>query len=132
MQEMQETWIDPWVGKIPWNREWLPTPVFLPGKFHGQKNLVGYIPWGHRIRHNPSEQVHKQIVLLQHGAESSPKAKNLRHGSGSRAPVNEPKKRIERKCGVAGRVKALGPTRWCLMPAPQPLALARPALFPLP
>ena len=31
---------DPWVGKIPWTREWLPTPVFLPGEFHGDKNLV--------------------------------------------------------------------------------------------
>ena len=27
---------DPWVGKIPWRREWLPTPVFLPGEAHGQ------------------------------------------------------------------------------------------------
>ena len=35
----------PWVGKIPWRREWLPTPVFLPGEFHGQRNLVGYSPW---------------------------------------------------------------------------------------
>jgi len=25
-----DPWIDPWVGKIPWKREWLPTPVFLP------------------------------------------------------------------------------------------------------
>ena len=32
---MWETWIDPWVGKVPWRREWLPTPVFLPGEFHG-------------------------------------------------------------------------------------------------
>ena len=31
---MQETF-DPWVGKIPWKREWLPTPVFRPGEFHG-------------------------------------------------------------------------------------------------
>ena len=29
-------WFDPWVGKIPWRREWLPTPVFLPEEFHGQ------------------------------------------------------------------------------------------------
>ena len=36
----------PWVGKIPWRREWQPTPVFLPGEFHRQRNLVGYIPWG--------------------------------------------------------------------------------------
>ena len=38
----------PWVGKIPWRREWLPTPVFLPGEFHEQKSLVGYSPWGHK------------------------------------------------------------------------------------
>ena len=37
---------DPWVGKILWSRKWQPTPVFLPGKFHGQKSLVGYSPWG--------------------------------------------------------------------------------------
>ena len=28
---------NPWVGKIPWRREQLPTPVFLPGEFHGQR-----------------------------------------------------------------------------------------------
>ena len=37
---------DPWVGKIPCRREWLLTPVFLPGKFYGQRSLVGYSPWG--------------------------------------------------------------------------------------
>ena len=30
------------VGKIPWRREWRPTPVFLPEKSHGQRSLVGY------------------------------------------------------------------------------------------
>ena len=39
---------DPWVVKSPWRREWLPTPVFLPGEFHGQRSLVGYSPWGHK------------------------------------------------------------------------------------
>ena len=43
---MQEMWFDPWVGKIPWRRKWQPTPVFLPGKCHGQRSLVGYSPWG--------------------------------------------------------------------------------------
>ena len=37
---------DPWVGKIPWRREWQPTPVFLPGESHGQRRLAGYSPWG--------------------------------------------------------------------------------------
>ena len=40
---------DPWVGKIPWRRKWQPTPVFLPGKSHGQRHLVGYSPWGHKV-----------------------------------------------------------------------------------
>ena len=35
---------DPWVGKIPWRREWQPTPVFLPGEYHEQRSLVGYSP----------------------------------------------------------------------------------------
>ena len=37
---------DPWVGKIPWRREQLPTPVFWPGEFQGQRSLAGYSPWG--------------------------------------------------------------------------------------
>ena len=37
---------DPWVWKISWRREWQPTPVFLPGEFHGQRSLAGYSPWG--------------------------------------------------------------------------------------
>ena len=39
---------DPWVGKILWRRKWQPTPVLLPGKFHGWRNLIGYNPWGHK------------------------------------------------------------------------------------
>ena len=37
---------DPGVRKIPWRRKWQPTPVFLSGKSHGQRSLVGYSPWG--------------------------------------------------------------------------------------
>ena len=36
----------PWVRKIPWRRAWQLTPVFLPGKFHEQRSLAGYSPWG--------------------------------------------------------------------------------------
>ena len=44
---------NPLVAKIPWRRKWQPTPVFLPGKFHGQRSLVGYSSWGHkRVRHD--------------------------------------------------------------------------------
>ena len=34
-----------WVWKIPWRREWQPTLVFLPGEFHGERNVAGYHPW---------------------------------------------------------------------------------------
>ena len=43
---MWETRFDPWVRKIPWRREWLSIPVFLPGESHGQRSLAGYSPWG--------------------------------------------------------------------------------------
>ena len=39
---------DPWVGKIPWSRNWQPSSVFLPGKSYGQRSLVGHSPWGHK------------------------------------------------------------------------------------
>ena len=44
---MQETWVDPWVGKIPWRRERLPTLVFWPGEFCGLYN-----PWGRNVSHD--------------------------------------------------------------------------------
>ena len=43
-----ETWVQSLDWKIPWRTEWLPTPVFLPGEFHGQRILAGYNPWGHK------------------------------------------------------------------------------------
>ena len=39
---------DPWFRKIPWRREWRPTPVSLPEESHGQKSLAGYSPRGRR------------------------------------------------------------------------------------
>ena len=39
---------NPWVWKIPWKREWLSTPVILPGKSHGQTSQMGYSPQGHK------------------------------------------------------------------------------------
>ena len=38
---------NPWVRDIPWKRKWQPTPVFLPGKSHGQSSLAGY--WAHGV-----------------------------------------------------------------------------------
>ena len=52
MQETQETQVRSLVGKIPWIQKWQPTPVFLPGESHGQRSLVGFSPWGHRVGRN--------------------------------------------------------------------------------
>ena len=38
----------PGLERFPWSRKWQPAPVFLPGKFHGQRSLAGYSPWGHK------------------------------------------------------------------------------------
>ena len=43
MQEIQKTRVQSLGQEDPWSRECQPTPVFLPGKFHGQKNLAGHI-----------------------------------------------------------------------------------------
>ena len=53
----------PGSGKIPWRRKLEPTPVFLPGKFHGQRSLVDYSLWGHkRVRHNLASEQRQQLI----------------------------------------------------------------------
>ena len=52
---------DPWVRQIPWRRKWQPTPVSLPGKFHGQRSLVGYSPWGCK-ESEMTKHAHKYIM----------------------------------------------------------------------
>ena len=53
---------DPWVGKSPWSRKW-PTPVFLTGKFHGQRSLVSYSPWGCK-ESDTAEHTHTPSQIL--------------------------------------------------------------------
>ena len=53
---------DPWVRKIPWWRKWQPTPVFLLGKSHGWRSLVGYSPWHHK-ESNMTEQFHFHFLF---------------------------------------------------------------------
>ena len=55
---------DPWVGKIPWRREWQPTSVFLPGEFHRQGSLEGCSLWGHKEL-DTTEQLTKNIYTKQ-------------------------------------------------------------------
>ena len=46
MQETQEKQFQSLGREDPWSRKWQPTPVFLPRKFHGQRSVLGYTPWG--------------------------------------------------------------------------------------
>ena len=79
---------DPWLGKIPWRRKWQPTPVFLSGKFHGERNLAGFMgsqrdrqnwatehahtktnKWANNIQHFPqfdlfSKEKHPSYILV--------------------------------------------------------------------
>ena len=53
--------LDPWTRKIPWRREWVPTLVFLPGEFYGQRNLPGYGPRGCK---DWATNTHKHTVTI--------------------------------------------------------------------
>ena len=46
-----------------WIRQWLPTPVLLPGKSHGWRNLVGYCPWGCK-ESDTTERLHFTSLLF--------------------------------------------------------------------
>ena len=62
---MQEIKFDPWIRKLSWRREWLFTPVFLPGECHGLRSLVGYglqFMGSLRVTHN---QVTKTLHLTK-------------------------------------------------------------------
>ena len=72
---------NPWVGEIPWRREWLPTPVFLLGESHGQRSLVGYSPWGYK-ESGTTEQLththtHPYSITWYLGLESVLSARSL-------------------------------------------------------
>ena len=54
--------LHPQIRKIPWSRRWQPAPVFLPRKFHGQRSLAGYSPWGHK-ESDTTERAHMHTLL---------------------------------------------------------------------
>ena len=55
----------PGLGRSPWRRKWQPTPVFLPGKFHGQRSLAGYNPWGHK-ESDTAERLTLWLFMVTH------------------------------------------------------------------
>ena len=60
-------------GRFPGEREWLPTPAFLPGKLDGQRSLLGYSPWGckesdmsdYARAHTHTRKVKSNTVLIE-------------------------------------------------------------------
>ena len=59
---------NPWIRKVPWRRKWQSTPLFLPGKYHGQRSLAGYSPGVtqnrtqlKRLSMHAQEQVYKNV-----------------------------------------------------------------------
>ena len=57
----RRTGFNPWVGKIPWRREWQPTPLFLPEQFHGQRSLADLLYTRHTL--SPDNQVASSSLL---------------------------------------------------------------------
>ena len=61
---MWETWVKSHVSKIPWKRLWQPTPLFLPGKFHGERSLAGFSSWDHKESDTTERVTHRQSISL--------------------------------------------------------------------
>ena len=47
----------------PWRKKWQSTPVFLPGKPHGQRSLAGYSPWGRKSQTRPGDLNHHHMHI---------------------------------------------------------------------
>ena len=76
----------PWVGKVPWRKKCQPTPVFLPGKSHGQRTGWLYSPWGRRsIKHDLVNDLPPYVMkgfLIQNKNQSkarSPRGRTISH-----------------------------------------------------
>ena len=87
--QCQSRAFDPWVGKIPWKRKWQPSPVFLPGKSHGQRSLGGYRP-----------RAAKELDVTERLNSST--CDGLLLNQCSALPWGP---RVHRRCGPAGRTE---------------------------
>ena len=65
MQQKQEMWFDPGVGKVSWSRKQQPNSLFLPGEFHVQRSPEGYRTWGSKESDmtEPSTDKHRYIPV---------------------------------------------------------------------
>ena len=76
---MQETRVQSWVRKIPWERKWQSTLTFLPGESHGQRSLGGYSPWSHK------SVVHDLAIKQHFIPEKTERLGSLQKGNTSKA-----------------------------------------------
>ena len=79
---VQETWVQSQFWKIPWRREREPTPVFLPGEFHGHRNLASYSPRDHNELDKTEQLTHT------HACYSKGNIVVLKFLTGAKAPAN--------------------------------------------
>ena len=68
---MQKTGVRSLGQEDPWRREWLPTPEFLPGEFHGQRSLVSYSPWSYKESDMMERLTLYFHLMLQHNFQIS-------------------------------------------------------------
>ena len=66
---------NPWVRKIPWRRKGQPAPVFLPGESYGQRSLMGYSPWSHRVGHDWAHTWMDLGIIILHEVSQTEKDK---------------------------------------------------------
>ena len=75
---------NPCVRKIPWRKEWLTNPIFLPGEFHGQRNLVSYSPWDSRV----SDTTEQLTLLLLLNVQNTRQMENTSHPNTKKGEFN--------------------------------------------
>ena len=93
---------------MPWRREWLPTPVFLPEESHGQRSLAGYSPWSHKELDTTEWLTHilsprsKQVSFSSSSADLGVKGRSV-------AAFPQLKAFISQEKNILG-------SRWCFVP----------------
>ena len=63
---IQETWVQSVGPKTSWRRKWQPTPILLRGKYHGQRSLMGYSPWGHKSQTQLTDWTTKNSIKMDY------------------------------------------------------------------
>ena len=59
-----------WLHSPSWRRKWQPIPELSPGKFHGERRLMGYIPWGCKEL-DTTEHTHTVTICSDFGAQEN-------------------------------------------------------------